>query len=310
MGASSSDTRAARRCRRRFSEESSAFPAASQTWKVGWAGRSGNPALNPKNINGGAFLADIVAVDFPKSTMCFMYRSAEKVMDSFGRLLCAGDDAATVEAERADWRSTPALMRVATLPMLPLYATALEDAATAGSLPFGEASRAKVAMEFCKWFDAVVSWLTLVQRRHDEQLDDPVTRAVAIRYDDFVAEESREDVLVAALRHLGGFFETDGDVAKAVAVFDVDSQAGSAMTRHSAAPFLTDADRTLARRCVADAAKVLKLPLKALDGGANLLLPNSLGATDCPTYKTVEPTAFQKFQKKVGAFEENNCAQS
>ena len=165
-------------------------------------------------------------------------------------------------------------------------------------------------MEFCKWFDAVVSWLTLVQRRHDEQLDDPVTRAVAIRYDDFVAEASREDVLVAALRHLGGFFETDGDVAKAVAVFDVDSQAGSAMTRHSAAPFLTDADRTLARRCVADAAKVLKLPLKALDGGANLLLPNSLGATDCPTYKTVEPTAFQKFQKKVGAFEENNCAQS
>ncbi|KAH8045470.1 hypothetical protein JL720_16672 [Aureococcus anophagefferens] len=149
-------------------------------------------SLNPKNINGGAFLADIVAVDFPKSTMCFMYRSAEKVMDSFGRLLCAGDDAATVEAERADWRSTPALMRVATLPMLPLYATAVEDAATAGSLPFGEASRAKVAMEFCKWFDAV---------------------------------ESREDVLVAALRHLGGFFETDGDVAKAVAVFDVDSQA-------------------------------------------------------------------------------------
>ncbi|KAH8077629.1 hypothetical protein JL720_10014 [Aureococcus anophagefferens] len=197
-----------------------------------------------------------------------MYRSAEKVMDSFGRLLCAGDDAATVEAERADWRSTPALMRVATLPMLPLYATAVEDAATAGSLPFGEASRAKVAMEFCKWFDAVVSWLTLVQRRHDEQLDDPVTRAVAIRYDDFVAKESREDVLVAALRHLGGFFETDGDVAKAVAVFDVDSQAGSAMTRHSAAPFLTDgpdARAPLRRR----RGQGPQAPAQGPDGGAN-----------------------------------------
>ena len=267
-------------------------------------------SLNPKNVGGGAFLADIVAIDFPKSTMCFMYRSCEKVMDSFGRLLNGSDDDAAIEADRAAWAEVPPLCRVATLPLLPLYATALEEAAKAGNLPFGEASRAKVAMEFCKWFDAIVPWLQLVQKRHDENLDDPITRAVSIRYDDFVAKETREDVLVAALRHLGGFFETDGDVAKAVAVFETNSQAGSAMTAHASAPFLTDQDKSLARRCVSSLEKVLKVPVKALDGGANLLLPNSLGAKDCPTYKVPEMSGWKKFNAKVTKFEENNCAQS
>ena len=35
-------------------------------------------SLNPKNIGGGAFLANVVAKDFPKCTMCFIYRRSAR----------------------------------------------------------------------------------------------------------------------------------------------------------------------------------------------------------------------------------------
>ena len=75
-------------------------------------------------------------------------------------------------------------------------------------------------------------------------------------------------------------------MTKALAVFEVDSQKGSAMTKKSARPFLEDADRRLARTCVEKLGPALGLPVKALDGGANLLIPNSLGATeDAPRWE-------------------------
>lgn len=266
-------------------------------------------ALNPKNISGGAWMADFVATDFPKAKMCFVYRSLEKVAASFGKLLHAGEAEEDVAEQRAAWKKVPPLQRFETLPVLPLFDEKLGEECKEGNLALGEASRAAVAAEFAKWFEAVASWLRLVQERHASNCDDPLTNAVCIRYDEFVDPKTRADVLVAALRHLGGFFETDGDLAKALAVFDVDSQAGSAMvSAKGGADFLTDADRVLARRCVVDAAKVLKLPLAADDKGANCKLPNTLSVDDCPSFSIPEMGAIKKVKVKVDKFEQENCA--
>ena len=117
-------------------------------------------------------------------------------MDSFGRLLHAGDQ--DVEREEREWQLLPARDRFATLPLLPLHSNALETACANDRLPFGEVSRAAVGIEFCKWFDSVVPWLELVQRRLDEGFEDSITKAPAIRYDDFVDKEKRADVVGGA----------------------------------------------------------------------------------------------------------------
>ncbi|KAJ1461880.1 hypothetical protein M885DRAFT_457242 [Pelagophyceae sp. CCMP2097] len=226
-------------------------------------------SLNPKNIAGGAPLAAAVADIFPNCKHCFMYRSLEKVADSFGKFLYEAQAPDAEAADRAAWRGAG----VGSLPLFPLYSQKLEAAVRSGALPVGEASNANVAAELVKWLDAVVPWLELRQIRRD----DAVAHALNLRYDEFVGAATRATAVEAALRHLVG---DAAALDAALAVFESDSQAGTTMTQRGApaqkaAPFLCAADVAIARGCVLKVQGVLGVPLLAMQGGANCTIPKS-----------------------------------
>lgn len=117
---------------------------------------------------------------------------------------------------------------------------------------------------------------------------------------------TRDDALAALLRHLlscfkiddRGEIDVDDDanralVAAAGAAFRRTGRGGGASETGAAAstvstaspmhagppppPPLREADLALARRCVDDCGRLLRIPLKSLRGGRDCLLPGSLG---------------------------------
>ena len=137
------------------------------------------------------------------------------------------------------------------------------------------------------WIDNVNGWAALCEQRAAAGFgaDDPVRCAPTLRYDEFVTKDlgKRESVLVASLGALGALAhlktanaeEKRGAVAKALAVFDVHSQAGSKMAG-AKTPFLTADDLPAVRRCVSQAfASCAGLTVEK--DGANVVFAGSLG---------------------------------
>lgn len=231
--------------------------------------------LNPKC--GGAHVAAAVTAAFPRARHIFMYRACEKVVESFGGLLHSGHAGIF---EGLVWRLQGTS---AGPPFLTHFATARGVTALRGL------SSLRVAAQTAMWLDNVDGWDALCEQRAAAGFgaDDPVRCAPPLRYDEFVTKDlfKREQVLVASLEALGALAHLDGGgatveakasaIGKALAVFNVHSQAGSKMAG-AKAPFLTSDDLPTVRRCVSQAFAGRR-GLKVENGGANVVLAGSLG---------------------------------
>ena len=112
---------------------------------------------------------------------------------------------------------------------------------------------------------------------------DPLASALVLRMDEFTSKDLalRSQIMRTTLTHLRVISEgaSDADMARALDVFSVHSQAGSKMSGPKA-KIVTDGDVEVIKRCVVGAfvsrqADVQRLELQG--GGANIALPRSLG---------------------------------
>ena len=269
-----------------------------------------------------AALAEGLAKDFPRVALAFMYRSLEPTLEARA---AREDEAAGDDDGDGRWRSLPRPARVGALDVLPLKAPLLEAALRRGDLPVADFASRRAAETAVVWLDDVHQWLSLSQKKRRANSDDAVARALVVRCEDFLGVpvndgadagdeddvmvgDTRHDVLASALRHLVRCFQCDDygavDVtddanrailARAAAAFPADEPTSPLHAADddddaaAAAATVADADRVVARACVDAARGVLGLPVKAVDGGRNCLLPRSVGikgATikDAPEY--------------------------
>lgn len=227
-----------------------------------------NFVFNPKA--GGMLVAEASVAAFPLARHAFMYRAAHKVVESFAGLMFASGVPLTMAVM---WRllGVRALKQAGKGKASPLV----------HQLPLSELSSAPVAFMTIRWLETISDWISVVARRA-ERLGggDPLASSIAIRMDEFTSKDIklRSRVVRAALAHFGVIGQStsddaDDEIAPALQVFSVHSQAGSHMSGPKA-KIVSEADVRVIKRCVVGA---LAGKADVQDGGANILLQRSLG---------------------------------
>ena len=154
-----------------------------------------------------AALAGDLARSLPRVALAFCYRNLEPFLES------------RRDGDRP-WGSEAPGDRVATLATSPALAAALRR----GDPPLATFSSRGLAEDAAAWLDDARDWSELCQARSRAAVDDAVSRAPALRYDDLLGAardagdggegdvlvgDTRHDVLAAALRHLLRCFRCD-----------------------------------------------------------------------------------------------------
>lgn len=242
-----------------------ALTARLQTAVPGWE-RPTNFVFNPKA--GGMPLAEATVTAFPLARHAFMYRCAHKVVDSFTGL--------TFPDGVPKWMSIA--WRFIGLRALALGLTPPLKHEMAELMPLSELSSIPVVVLTCKWVGTIRGWIgTTARRAKVLGADDPLASAIVLRMDEFTSKdlELRAQIVRTALTHFRvvGAGASDADIALALDVFSVHSQAGSKMSGPKA-KIVTDGDVEVIKRCVVNA---LGSAGVVQDGGANIALPRSLG---------------------------------
>lgn len=236
-----------------------ALTAQLQTSVPGWD-RPTNFVFNPKA--GGLPVAEAAVTAFPLARHAFMYRACHKVVASFAGLKLP--------------RGVPLKMTILWR-LLGLRALGLSSKAVNG-LPLAELSSLPVAMLTWRWIEQVDGWIAAVARRAETRgAADPIASAIVLRMDEFTSKDLalRSRIVRTSLAHFRVIDETvsDADIARALSVFSVHSQAGSIMSGPKA-KVVTDGDVEVIKRCVLNA---LAERADVQERGANIALPESLG---------------------------------
>lgn len=237
-----------------------ALTARLQTAVPGWK-RPTNFVFNPKS--GGMRLAEATVTAFPLARHAFMYRACHSVVESFAGLMFTEG---VPFAMSLSWRflGVRALDHLGTLP--------------SDDLPFRELSSLPVAMLTLRWIRTIEDWIATTSRRAEALgANDPLASSLVLRMDEFTSKdlELRAQIMSAALVHFRIIDEgaSRADIARALDVFSVHSQAGSAMSGPKA-KVVTEGDVGVIKRCVAGA---LAQRAHVQDSGANIVLDRSLG---------------------------------
>mmetsp|Transcript_24622 Transcript_24622/g.75933 ORF Transcript_24622/g.75933 Transcript_24622/m.75933 type:complete len:467 (+) Transcript_24622:412-1812(+) len=233
---------------------------ARRQTEMGWTDAT-SFILNPKAAmqwGGAHVLVTESAAAYPTSIHIYMYRSCEKVAQSFAGVKFVG--------------GIPLPLRFAWFfgkgPMpLPPRPEALR-----------ELSSSPVAWLVARWISNVAGWAELVAARRSEYgPDDPIGGALHVRFDELTSKDlaARKTVLRAILSHIQLLPQDDDSLAPALAAWNQNSQAGSAMSGPKA-KVVQDADLAVIRRCVREGLASVDVAVE--DDGKNVLLPRTVGA--------------------------------
>jgi len=235
-------------------------------------------SLNPKTSSWLLSVAKPFADAFPSLRHCFMYRACDKVVESF-----SGLDAASVPADKlaeadATWKQKGPSM------LYHVLADSLQKPLISGDLPIATIESVGVARRTLAWLNCINAW------RGVQATSDAFAKAPVIRMDEFVSKDlvKREAILKETLSWLGA--STDGDAAQiqaALEAFNENSQKNSAMGGAKKGG-LSEKCRSSIFECVAKVGSLIP-GLIVEGGGANVLLPGSLG-----TSAVEEPTQAAK----------------
>lgn len=227
------------------------------------SGMTGNViySLNPKGIAG--FLREPVVEVFPNAKHVFMYRDLLKVVESFGSIFGAKGKLWMAKMMIDNLVGGPGKRPAQKGPPSDRFGSAMMKECFSKLKPPSGFFPKMLGM---MWMDAVGHWIEFKDKHV------PSSATLTLRMDEFVTkdESKRESVVKDVLTFSS--IPTNADVlAKALAVFGVHSQAGTAMAKSSAQTgktFLTDKDRQeLTEMCV-DA---------PLIGKPGVIIPGSLG---------------------------------
>ena len=133
-----------------------------------------------------------------------------------------------------------------------------------------------------RWIGTIRDWVATAaaRRRRQKPASDPLSSALVLRMDEFTSKDLalRSEIVRAALVHFRVIGDARAEIGPALAVFAVNSQAGSKMSGPKAA-IVTAADVGVIKRCVAQALGELGGVAVEVDG-ANIALRGCLGI-DC-----------------------------
>lgn len=215
-------------------------------------------SLNPKGNAG--FLRKPVANVFPNAKHVFMYRDMLKVVESFGSIF-GGTPKWILLKMFIDMKVGGPAKMAPPKPEEKFGSAIMKQSSNALVLP----RKFFPKMIGQNWMDAMLHWMEF---ESDDEKNDNLT----LRMDEFVSKDAakKENVVKQVLRFAA--IPTDPDtLKKALAVFEVNSQAGTAMEKSSAKTgktFLTEEDHT--------ELKILCACIPQL-GKPSFIIPSSIG---------------------------------
>lgn len=225
-------------------------------------------SLNPKTSAWLSSIAKPVLDAFPNAKHCFMYRACDKVAESFASLDAATTPAEKIAEANAKWTQQGPQM------LHHVLSQKIAKPLISGDLPLGAIESLGIARRTLVWLNCIHAWIE-VQENYDAFAKAPV-----VRMDEFVTKDlgKREVILKEILSRLD--VVGDGDDARiqaALEVFNENSQKNSAMGGAKKGG-LSEKCRSSIFECVATVGPLIP-GVVVEGGGANVLLPGSLGTS-------------------------------